>query len=410
MSVELLTKILDTVTAVDHSPLTARRVLRSISRGDYTPGDSIAMSHDLFDWWCEFSRSDLSPEDQETMSVDPDSVTDEGERKRLIRRQSKIAKRARAATRTKPTKVTPGLVKGFEKFLDSDSPDAVKADQAGFVASLVPVLKPQELCALFDMFSETRYVASFGIDSYDFKEASTGFSWFTETVLWESNVQAAYDYWQMSHNPETFNQALSAYQDECLHLFETFKSELETGVEDEQVTIFNKAQLPRRSVVLVDCASGLKPKAVYGQNPSSLQVISERLKVAFPERVWLSLEEFTDCYSKTKIVDFKTPARMIFTIRDNEVEASPILATEELQANGNFMGNCTYSNYHKVYKEGRRVLFRIVYDGEVYNSDFHCDTGNLKECKGRRNSGNIPESVRDVNRLISERIKAAKNV
>jgi len=136
--VAFLHELLNKIEEKSQSPLVAQRALWRIGRGKIE-GDVKDITHNLFDWFCEFNKTQLSPEDQALLDLDPDTIEDEQERKQALRRQAKAAKRARSKNRTFTSKATPELVAKVQQILDL--PDHVgAADKLFFVAACAPIL------------------------------------------------------------------------------------------------------------------------------------------------------------------------------------------------------------------------------------------------------------------------------
>lgn len=415
--VAFLHELLNKIEEKQQSPLVAQRALWRIGRGKIE-GDIKDITHNLFDWFCEFNKTQLSPEDQALLDLDPDTIEDEQERKQALRRQAKAAKRARSKNRTFTSKATPELVAKVQQILDL--PDHVgAADKLFFVAACAPIFTPNELVDLLDRVSNTipSCSPSGGLGATQQVIQDT-----LAVSVYTDRVTAAEALWLLSHGPvmpshenhlkQQFAVMRGARrgQTEYRAAFPDYVRNLGKVPVDFTYDAFNaddrfweriaarvpveqkpNARYKEAARILSDCVAFLRPRLVEGQTFDNIEDIFEERKAIIMRG------------------DFEYPQYAFIDEMIGTVLVQLFVSMNELKENGTFMGNCTHSMYKSIYKQGSGVLYRLTdAEGNVYNSDFR-PTGArnawvLRETKGRRNQIVTKQAVKDANAEILRRL------
>lgn len=410
MSAKLLHKMLGEIEKHSQSPLVAQRQLWRIARGHRDdPRDT---THALFDWFCEFSKTGLSEEDQALVDANPDDIEDEVERKKLIRRQAKALKRAQAKNRSFTSKATPELVTYVTEMLEGDDHVGI-ADKLFYAAACAPLLTPTQLIELLETIKPT--VASCS-PSGSLSAVQDSVAGVIALGVFGGPTEAATGLWWLAHAPLPEGKALMMGElikaarkgrpaKEYKDLFPDYVSNVGKALKSEY-DIFNpKEHIWERIAGKVPVEA--KPQARYMQAALTIhdgyQFIESRL---VPGQTFPSVQAmFDEIDTIRKRGDFELPnvhAYIDETI--NGMLVQTIVSMEELKENGSFMGNCTYSNYRNNYKSGEGVLFRIVHDGITYNTDLRQRGGGwyVRETQGniKQNHAAVPHEVHEVNAIL----------
>lgn len=412
----LLQSILTKISSYEQSPLTAQRALVRIGRG-IIEGDVRDITHNIFDWFCEFNKSDLSPEDQAIMDADPDKITDEQERKQLLRRQAKVSKRAKAKNRKFTSKATPELVSAVRTLLEMPDHQRV-ADKLSYAAACAPHFSPNELVQLLEVI--TPIVASCA-PCDRLSELRDEVGAFLELRLFTSPVEAARALYILGHGPisnsmgNNVEQMVRVLRGEKRGIidykreFPDFYAAIGKASDGEGLDI-EKPDVDYWIRVAQVLPPPFLPKAHYKQGAQVIKTAHETVSKRTGVDQYESLESlFAEFKTILERGDLGFPAYSFMDETINDIQVQTIISMLALEANGDYMGNCTYSHYKSDFEAGTGVLYRLIdADGNYFNSDFRIrgQEWYCRETEGRVKGGRIPlnDRIHEVNREIARRL------
>lgn len=412
MTAALLHRILNKIESYDNSPLVAQRAIWRVARGlcDDNPRD---LAHDTFDWFCEFSKTELPPDEQKLIDANPDDIEDETERKQFLRRQRKALKRAQSKNRTFTSKVSPEIISIVELLLKEDNVKA--ADILFFLAAAAPLLTPKEIADLYGRISPCVVAAAplggiVRLNKICVSVVEGG-------EIFESKVDGLEALFWFAHGPIGLKDKTVSVKDMVASLsgidgnpywdhHKIFCNQIGVKPKAIKIDVFDEAADWERLAKILPIEYKVAAKYSAAHNVIDKCVKSVERK-RLPGQKFGFTELFDEADRLFKLGDFEIPAKGYIDEEIEGVLVQTITTSEELRANGTYMGNCTYSAHHKTYKNGVGILFKLTYDGAVYNTDVR-PTANgswrVQETKGRHNSTNIPDVVKAANKQICERL------
>lgn len=383
MAVSALHRILDSIESAQASPLVAQKALWRIANGQEAYSKELA--HDIFDWFCEFNKTELSAEDQAILDS-PQEGLEADDLKRLLRKQRKVLNRAKASSRTFTSKVTPELCSMVEKIMEGDC--RMAADRLRFLAAAIPSLAPAQIVELEARISGTQ---ACGAPSGGLTTLSTILANDLTHKALEGPLEGLEAIWWFSHGKVGQKMDYKAIK-------KTAKAKLVTH-EGRNRKIGDVPQ----EAIYYDVVSASKPEIDYKAAVAKLHHILETV-----DRERLPDENFRcdTLIERYEMIrqrgDFAVPAGAYFDETIDGAHVKTICSTDELKANGDYMGNCTYSNHKAAYKSGSRVLLRIAKGNETYNTDVHVKNGRwvVKESAKRQNSHAIGKGMEEFNKKL----------
>lgn len=406
MSASLLHRILTQIESKQQSPFTAQRALWRIARGQLVD-DPKDVAHDLFDWFCEFSKTELSPEDQAVLETSTDGMSD-ADVVLLERRQRKVLKRARAAQRVQQSKVTPEVVRLLTKILSYEDCVAA-ADQLSFLCLCVPHCTPAQIIDLHGKIEAT--VVSFAPQA-PFASLSPLLGGVTSLTTLQDPTEALQGVWWLAHTPPAsgrqylLREASLAAQgtdpgDKYNQAHQSFTTSIGCQPQVEYDVYNPTANIWERAANLIPVE--YKPTIDYWRAVETLTRVHAGISARNIPEPYQNVFDLFEAYDTlVGRGDFETPTWGYIDETYNDVAVQTIISMDELQKNGSYMGNCTYSAHKEAYRSGTRVLFKLVYDGKTYNTDVSQSKNGfkVKETKGRHNSTAIPQAVKAANQWI----------
>ena len=389
MAIAALHRVLDAIESAQASPLVAQRALWRVANGQETYSKELV--HDIFDWFCEFSKTELSVEDQAILNTPHDGLEPD-ELKRLLRKHRKVLNRAKAASRTFTSKVTPELCSMVERLMEDDC--RMAADRLRFLAAAIPALSPSQV---IELEARINGAQACGAPSGGLTKLSEVLAADLHAKALEGPLDVLEAIWWLSHGkPGQKYDAKAIIRSAKAQLIEPAGRNRKIG------------DIPQEAIYY-DVLAASKPEIDYKSAAIKLHHIIETVD---RERLPDENFDFKTLIERYEVIrkrgDFDVPTGAYIDEMIDGAHVKTICSTDELKANGDYMGNCTYSNHKAAYKNGSRVLLKIVKDGVTYNTDVWIKNGawRVKESAKRPNSHAIGKAMEDFNVKLCEILDA----
>lgn len=416
----LMERIIKTVTKSDWSPIEWDSAVRQIAVGSTEPEDAKELSHSLLDWYCPIRELDLSEEDQAILDQDADDPKlDKTERKQLLRKQRKAAKRARAKGGKFTSKVDGEFINLVGSILGSCSP-AQAADKLAFVSVLSEQLNINEMKDLLNRIR--RHKAAF-------KPPRTPIS-FRDLLAVDEDLPVSdrvgvYEYiYVAAHYPLVSLAKGLNERERFAAADEDWKFYLDNPVDAGEFYFFEGQQVPMEELLEVDSLRFpnkkrsnflmmgaldvpvmFKPEADYSLAVEYLNTLNEVIKRKQVPTKWEKMDDFLKD-AKELNLEFDIPITLSL---ENQViggcKVTTITSSSQLNANRNYMGNCTGGLKNRL-ENGNSVLF-IVEDSDGMRHNVHYNKeGRVLESKARHNAQSTKQ-VKDMHGELGQLVKRA---
>ena len=420
----LMEHVIKTVTKSDWSPIEWDSAVRQIAVGSAEPEDARELSHSLLDWYCPIRELDLSEEDQAILDQDAeDPALDKTERKKLLRKQRKAAKRARAKGGKFTSKVDGEFIELVSDILGSCSA-AQAADKLAFVSVLSEQLNINELTDLLRRirpykaaFKPPRTPISFrdllavdedlpvgdrvGIYEYVYVATHYPLTSLAKTLKERKRIT-------VDDNPEEWKFYLENDLSEGSFLF--FEGEvvpMEDLLDVDSLRFPNKKRSNFLMMGALEVPVMFKPEADYSLAVEYLNTLNEVIKRKQVPTKWDTIDDFLK-EAKELNLEFDIPITL--SLEDQEVggcKVTTITSSSQLNSNRNYMGNCTGSLKNRL-ENGNSVLF-IVEDSDGLRHNVHYSKdGRVMESKARHNAQSSKQ-VKDMHSELGQLVKRAFN-
>lgn len=345
---------------------------------------------------------------------------------------------------------TKALLHAFNNAIMTEGKYAEAVEITGFISALAPLMQPDRLARLFEAINEveTAYApARYTVSLYQ------KLNWLLARYPEERRETLARSLWVVAHKGRWWDITTGVQDEEpaqqqeeeglqLADLIKDFSTDLALHWTEQRQALFSTASEKKYGSVIRDAierysdnqldekivdpdfavfAGGIKwlaprerPESPVASLVSVVQQLPEVIdEYEFPEKP----KRFNDLFPNIRLYGEQAIARAFPIIREaltldgqtlNGVQFEVVRNAVELEANKTFMGNCTWS-YKGQMEKGMYILFRMHYQGEIYNAATAFNQRNngdgswgIREVNSRFNRGAVPQKVRD---LFSDLVK-----
>lgn len=424
---DLLSRVIKAVSSSDWSPVQWDATVRAIGREDITPSEVREASHSLLDWYYPVRELELSKEDQEILKVNAEELSDAGKRKKLLRKQRKAMKRARAKSKFS-SKVSGEWVELMTETIESTSP-ARAADKLAFVSCLAESLTINEMVDLLKRI--TPYKTSFKMPR---NPAELRDEIKSNEDLPVNDKLEIYEYlYAVSHIPfgnnlkkcqEVNRKRSSGKTKKWMQYVGTTLSEDDflkvLGCKVKLVDVLDvpdlrwisrkkKSDAGTNDLLLaaIDVSYLFKPEIDLSKPNNSLASISFLLKRRNIKGItWDTLDELLEEYKRLE-AEFNVPTMLVLMEEPiDNCTVTTIITEAQLKANKDYMGNCTGGLQQRLTNSEQTLFIVEDSDGLRHNVHYNKD-GKMLQSKARYNNQSSAE-VKSIHSKLGELVKESR--
>ena len=406
------------------SPIAVQAALREMQAG-VVFDEYEDFTHRIFDWIVDYSKTEASEQDQETLAKSPEGLSGD-EAKQLKRQQKKARKRSAKAGKTKQSKVTDELVAAVQELLEGDTPAHAAGFLLEYVSAIILHIRPQDAAEIIRRCAPLTigYAISMKDQSQELGRLAPAFGskveWWVEFYyrscagMQQTEALELQEIAELQKPVKPKRKAtLTTFDNKPLCELINFKPELTPEwlelIRDPRHTL---------KVSVLDIPFTLRPAKSWHFDINfvveALRMINdfngpqERRDNIGSANV-NSLGEIIIFMASYREISFKTPPEaMFFNAVMGDCIVNTVVNEDELKLNVEEMANCTASHKGQL-AAGTEVLWQIIYEGEMYNANtYRNGNGNWKpeQCYSKSFGSGVsdqrpaPDPVQKVHKQI----------